>query len=110
MKIDKETKLDVNSYMIGHFTNKGTIGYLYFKLFIEVCYEKYKELGYIPNYTIPELVKLAEVDITAQGCQRSLNYFFKVEGLTDNISDILIDTTEKVIEATRPKIIEEDEF
>lgn len=110
MEISTNTKLEVNSYMIGHFTKKGSVGYLYFKLFLEICYEKYKELGYIPNLKLTELIKLTKLDVSAQGCQRGLNYFFKLENIEGNLQDILVDVTEKIIEQSKLQLVEGDEF
>lgn len=111
MTISQKTKLDVNSYTVGHFTHKGNVGYTYFKLFLEIELEKYKELGYIPNFKLTELIKLAELNITAQGCAQALSYFFKTEGLEDKtVLDALIYYTEEIIEYTKLDTVEEDEF
>lgn len=112
LNISLDTKLAVNSYAIGHFMKKGSIGYLYFKLFLEVCYEKYKELGYIPNLKLTDLMNYTGLDITAQGCQRSIKYFFKAENIEGNLQDILVTMTEEIIEQSKPNLIEEegDEF
>lgn len=110
MEISLDTKLAVNSYMIGQFSKKGYIGYLYFKLFVEICFEKYKELGYIPNLKLTELIHLADLDVTAQSCQRSLKAFLNEENLEGTIQDVLIDITEKIIEQSKPKLLEGDEY
>lgn len=111
LTISMDTKLAINSYMINNFSKKGNIGYLYFKLFLEVCYEKYKELGYVPNLKLTELIKLSNLNIASQGCQRALNYFFKAENLEGSLQDILVDITEKIIEQSKLTLISEgDEF
>lgn len=110
LNISMDTKLMVNSYMISHFSKKGNIGYLYFKLFLEICYEKYKELGYIPNLKLTDLINYSNLNISAQGCQRSLNYFFKSENMEGNLQDILVNITEQIIELSKPKLLEGDEF
>ena len=43
MKVNLDTKLHVNSFMMDKFSSKGNVGYLYFKLFVEIYYEKYKK-------------------------------------------------------------------
>lgn len=114
MKVNLDTKLHVNSFMMDKFSSKGNVGYLYFKLFVEIYYEKYKELGYIPNYRISELIKLAKLRVSPETCRKSLNYFFKSENLSENLQDTLITITEQVIQAYMvPPIndkIEGDEF
>lgn len=110
MEISTDTKLKVNSYMVNRFTKKGYIGYLYFKLFIEICYEQYKEFGYIPNIKLTELVKLSKLPVTVQACQRSLNYFFKEENLEGSLQDLLVAITEEVIEQSKLQLVEGDEF
>ena len=47
MEILTETKLQINSYMLNNFKNKGTVGYHYIKRILEYLLQQYKNTGYI---------------------------------------------------------------
>lgn len=104
MKVSLDTKLNVNSYTVKKFNNKDKTGYIYFKLFLEICLEKYKELGYVPNYTLAELVKLAGIKEPASNCQRSIDYFLKCENIDKNFSNALVQSIEEIIDMIDPTI------
>lgn len=110
MKISQKTKFDVNSYTVGHFTNKGSVGYTYFKLFLELALEKYRQIGYIPNLTISELIKLTGLKVTVTGVQRSIQYFFNLENIHLSIADAIAHYTEEIIDAFKLNEVKEDEF
>lgn len=110
MEISYDTKYAVNSYLRVHIQHKSYTGYIYFKTFLEIYYEKYKQTGFIPALKIPALIKIANLTITPQSCQTSIKQFFKIENIEGNILNNLIIFTENIIEDNKAKLIEEDEY
>lgn len=103
MEIALETKLQVNSYMMKNFTNKGIIGYHYLKRILECMLQQYKNESYIEHPSLNKLKKLANIEVSYGAVQRAINYFLTTEKIESNFSNFVIDTLEKIINENQPK-------
>jgi hypothetical protein len=110
MEISYDTKYKVNSYLRKVIKHKQYTGYIYFRTFLEIYYEKYKQTGFIPALKIPALLKYTSLTITPQSCQTSIKQFFKIENIEGNVLNNLIIFTESIIEENQAQLIEEDEY
>jgi len=114
MEILTETKLQINSYMLNNFKNKGTVGYHYIKRILEYLLQQYKNTGYIDSPRLSKLIKEAQLNVTYGAVQRAINYFLTIEHIKSNFPDFIIDTLEKIIDHNQLNLseqyIEEEDF
>ena len=113
MEISMETKLEVNSYMLKNFKNKGTIGYYYTKRILEYAYEQYKAIGYIDPPRLSTYAKLLGFKTSYVGVSKAVNYFLSLEKIEAKFPDFIVDSLEGIINDSQNNLIakqEEDEF
>jgi hypothetical protein len=107
MEVTRETKLQINGYMLNNFKNKGTVGYHYIKRILEHLLQQYKNTGYIDCPRLSKLILETNIDVTYAAVQRAINYFLTLEHIELSFPDFIIDTLEKIIDANQLNLEEE---